>query len=64
MLCVVISLNICYNPNLFYVSYFNFFLKFIVHKINSEMVKHEMVVLTRREKADVTEADRAVGWIL
>jgi hypothetical protein len=35
------------------------FLKFVVHEINSEMVKSGMVVLTRREKTDVT-----IGWIL
>jgi hypothetical protein len=28
------------------------FLKFVVHKLNSKMVKSEMVVLTRREKVD------------
>jgi hypothetical protein len=30
------------------------FIKFVVHRINSEMVKSEMVVLTRREETDVT----------
>jgi hypothetical protein len=34
------------------------FLKFIVYEINSEMIKSEMVVLTRRENAD---ADVTVG---
>jgi hypothetical protein len=29
--------------------------------MNSEMVKSEMVVLTRREKADVVDADVPVG---
>jgi hypothetical protein len=33
----------------------DYFLKFIVHELNSKMVKSRMVVLTRREKAD---ADR------
>jgi hypothetical protein len=33
----------------------DYFLKFIIHKLNSKMVKYEMMVLTRREKAD---ADR------
>jgi hypothetical protein len=28
------------------------FLKFVVHELNSEMVKSKMVVLIRREKAD------------
>jgi hypothetical protein len=41
---------------LFYISYFNFlynyFLNFVIQKINSKMVKSEMVVLTGREKAD------------
>jgi hypothetical protein len=32
--------------------------------MNSKIVKSEMVVLTGREKADVTDADVAVGWIL
>jgi hypothetical protein len=35
------------------------FLKFIVHKINFEIVKSEMVVLIRRENADV-----AVNYML
>jgi hypothetical protein len=62
-LCVVISINMCCNPNLFYVPYFkflcNYFLKFIIHKINSEMVKSGMVMLTGREKVDV--ASHATG---
>jgi hypothetical protein len=28
------------------------FLKFVVHELNSEMVKSGMMVLTKREKAD------------
>jgi hypothetical protein len=36
-----------------------FFLKFVIHKINSKMVKSEMVVLTEREKVDVV-----VNWML
>jgi hypothetical protein len=63
-LCVIISINMCCNPNLFYVSYFkflcNYFLKFIVHKINSKMVKSEMVMLTSRGKVDVIDADMVV----
>jgi hypothetical protein len=35
------------------------FLKFVVHELNSEMVKSRMMVLTGREKANV-----AVGWKL
>jgi hypothetical protein len=31
---------------------FNFFLKFIVHEMNSKMFKSEMRVLTERENAD------------
>jgi hypothetical protein len=46
-LCVVISINMCCNPNLFYILYFNFlyncFLKFVVYKMNYEMVKFKMV---------------------
>jgi hypothetical protein len=29
-----------------------YFLKFVVHKLNSEMVKSRIVVLTMREKTD------------
>jgi hypothetical protein len=36
------------------------FLKFIVHEMNSEMVKSGMVVLTGREKTDVTDTDVVV----
>jgi hypothetical protein len=47
-LCVVILINMCCNPNLFYVPYFkflcNYFFKFVVHKINSKIIKSEMVV--------------------
>jgi hypothetical protein len=35
------------------------FLKFVVHEINSQMFKFEMMVLTGRENANVT-----VGWML
>jgi uncharacterized membrane protein YGL010W len=36
-----------------------YFLKFIVHKINSKMIKSKMMMLTEREKSDVV-----IGWIL
>jgi hypothetical protein len=39
----------------------DYFLKFVFHELNSEMVKSRMVVLTEREKTDVTNADVAVG---
>jgi hypothetical protein len=32
--------------------------------MNSKIVKSEMVVLTEKEKADMTNTDVAVGWIL
>jgi hypothetical protein len=35
------------------------FLKFVVHEMNSKMIKSEIGVLTGRKKADV-----AVGWKL
>jgi hypothetical protein len=38
----------------------DYFLKFIVHELNSEMVKFGMVVLTGREKSDVTDANMIV----
>jgi hypothetical protein len=37
-----------------------YFLKFVVHKINSKMVKSRMVVLTRREKVNVTDDNVAM----
>jgi hypothetical protein len=46
---------------LFYVSYFkflcNYFIKFVVHKINSKIIKSEMVVLTIRGKVNVANTD-------
>jgi hypothetical protein len=40
------------------------FLKFIVHKMNFEIINSRMVVLTEREKTDVADADVVVDWIL
>jgi hypothetical protein len=42
----------------------DYFLKFVVHELNSEMVKSEMVVLIERENAGVADANVAVGWKL
>jgi hypothetical protein len=59
-----ISISICCNSNLFYVSHFNFyafFLKSILHKMNSKMIESEMVMLIEREKTDITDAD--VLWV-
>jgi hypothetical protein len=33
----------------------NYFLKFVGHKLNSEMIKSRMVVLTEKENIDVDE---------
>jgi hypothetical protein len=33
------------------------FIKFVIHKMNFEMVKSKMVVLTEREKTNVTDTD-------
>jgi hypothetical protein len=38
-----------------------FFLKFIIHKMNSEMIKSVMVKLHRRENADMADVDVAVS---
>jgi hypothetical protein len=38
-----------------------YFLKFVVHEINSKTVKSKMVVLTGREKIDVGDTDVTVG---
>jgi hypothetical protein len=60
-LYVVISISMRCNFNLFYVSYFkflyNYFLKFVIHEINFEMVKSGMVVLTGRENNDVADVN-------
>jgi hypothetical protein len=40
------------------------FFKFVVHELNSEMVKSKIVMLTGREKTDVPDVDVAVGWKL
>jgi hypothetical protein len=37
------------------------FLKFIVHTMNSEMVKYEIVKLTEREKTGMTDVEVVVG---
>jgi hypothetical protein len=67
-LCVVISINMCCNPNLFYVSYFkflyNYFLKFTIQNTNFEMIKSAMVILIAREKSDVTDTDVVVSYLL
>jgi hypothetical protein len=42
----------------------DYFLKFVIHELNSEMVNSGMVVLIGRENTDVTDADVAVGWKL
>jgi hypothetical protein len=44
--------------------FYAIFLKFIVYTTDSEMVKSEIVILTRREKFDVTNADMSVSWML
>jgi hypothetical protein len=50
---------------LFYVSclniLYNYFLKFVVYKMNSEMFKFGMLMLTRRENVDMVDADITVG---
>jgi hypothetical protein len=42
----------------------NYFLKFVVHEINSKMVKSGTMVLTRRVNANLTDADVVMGWML
>jgi hypothetical protein len=41
----------------FYIIVFNF----LVHKMNSKMIKSEIVVLTKREKTDMANADVAMN---
>jgi hypothetical protein len=35
-------------------------LKFVVHKLNFEIVRSKMMLLTKREKIDMTDTDVAV----
>jgi hypothetical protein len=44
-----VSLKICNRINLVC------FLKFVVHKINSEIVKSQIMVVTERQKTNVTD---------
>jgi hypothetical protein len=37
------------------------FIKFIVHKINYEMIKSEMVTLIGIEKSDMADVDMTIG---
>jgi hypothetical protein len=69
-MCYIISLHavvstLCVVILIYFVSYFNFlynyFFKFIVYKIHSEMVKSEMMILTRREKTDMIDTDMVIG---
>jgi hypothetical protein len=39
-------------------------LKFVVYKINFEMVKSEIMVLIRREKTDMNDVDVPVRWMM
>jgi hypothetical protein len=39
----------------------DYFLKYIVHELNSKMVKFKMMVLTGRENTDITNTDVAMG---
>jgi hypothetical protein len=38
----------------------DYFLKFIVHKLNFEIVRSKMMLLTKREKIDMTDTDIVV----
>jgi hypothetical protein len=49
---------------LYFKFLYNYFLNFVVQKINSKIVKFGMVVLTKTEKSIVGDADVAVGWML
>jgi hypothetical protein len=42
----------------------NCFLKFIVHEMNSKIINSRMVVLTKKEKTDVVDANVFVGWMM
>jgi hypothetical protein len=38
----------------------DYFLKFVVHKLNFEIVRSKMMLLTKREKIDMTDTDIVV----
>jgi hypothetical protein len=66
----VIFFSIYYEISIFkfYVSFqkingikLYYFLKFVVHELNSEIVKSKIVVLTEKEKTDVADTDVVVG---
>jgi hypothetical protein len=40
------------------------FLKFVVHRMNSEIVKTKIVMLTVREKTNMTNIDVVVNWMV
>jgi hypothetical protein len=42
----------------------DYFFKFVVHELNSEMVKSEMLVLNRREKANTDRLQLAAGTVV
>jgi hypothetical protein len=52
--------------HLFYVSYFkfvyNYFLKFIIHEINSKIIKSKIMVLTMRDNDNIANSNMAVEW--
>jgi hypothetical protein len=43
---------------------YNCFLNFVIQKMNYKMVKCVIVVLTRRQKTEVTDVDMVVDWML
>jgi hypothetical protein len=39
----------------------DYFLKFVVHELNSKIVKSKIIILTVRENIDMTDAYMTVG---
>jgi hypothetical protein len=48
------------SPPYKYSSWLDYFIKFVIHELNSKMVKSGMVVLTERRKTNVADVDMTV----
>jgi hypothetical protein len=60
-LCVVIPISMCYNFMYRILIFYVFFLKFIVNTTNFEIVKSGILMLTEREKTDMTDTDVVIN---
>jgi hypothetical protein len=54
------NFKFCPSPPYKYPSWLDCFIKFVIHELNSEMVKSGMVMLTERRKTNVADVDMTV----